>query len=115
MFSASQTRLKLILNGCSEDRVNMANKKGKGKTKAKGNSPKVTECFRSVSTNEISQLSAPFITESFRPRITAQLGLKRLLIAGTTVEARTSVPIYFWTTAEANGDGKMAEGLCCQG
>ena len=36
-----------------------------------------------------------------RPPITTQFGLKRFLIAGTTVEARTIAQIRFWTTAES--------------
>ena len=32
-----------------------------GKRKAKGKSPKITDCFRSVSADEISRFSAPFV------------------------------------------------------
>ena len=47
-----------------EDRTNIAEKKGKGKRKAKGKSSKVTKRFRSVSADEINQLSAPFVPKS---------------------------------------------------
>ena len=57
--------MKLIPSGSSEDRTIIAEKKGvRRERETLKETRRVTECFRSVSTDEISRLYTPFVTKT---------------------------------------------------